>query len=44
MDGNVIDMRKWYDGNFKAKIIIIEALRGQKTIAETASEYGVLPT
>ena len=34
--------RKIYDGNFKARVIL-EVFRGQKTISEIASEYGVHP-
>jgi transposase-like protein len=36
------NQRKRYDGTFKAKIVL-EVLRGQKTIAEIASHYGVHP-
>ena len=32
--------RKIYDGNFKARVVL-EVIRGQKTISEIASEYGV---
>jgi len=32
--------RKIYDGNFKARVVF-EVIRGQKTISEIASEYGV---
>ena len=34
--------RKIYDGNFKARVVL-EVIRGQKTISEIASEYGVNP-
>ena len=34
--------RKIYDGNFKARVVL-EVIRGQKTISEIASEYGVHP-
>ena len=34
--------RKIYDGNFKARVVF-EVIRGQKTISEIASEYGVHP-
>lgn len=36
------NQRKRYDGTFKARIVL-EALKGQKTIAEIASHYGVHP-
>ena len=32
--------RKRYDSNFKAKVAL-EAVKGEKTIAELSSEYGV---
>ena len=35
-------MRKRYSGEFKAKIAL-EAIRGQKTVNEIASAYGVHP-
>jgi len=35
-------MRKTYDGAFKAKVAF-EAAKGEKTIAQIASEYGVHP-
>ena len=34
--------RKIYDGNFKARVVL-EVIRGRKTISEIASEYGVHP-
>ena len=34
--------RKSYDKNFKAKIAL-EALKGERTIAEIASEHGIHP-
>ena len=34
--------RKIYDGNFKARVVL-EVIKGQKTISEIASEYGVYP-
>jgi len=36
------ELRRKHDGTFKARIVL-EAIRGQKTIAELASEYGVHP-
>ena len=36
------NLRKRYDGVFKAKVVL-EVLRGQKTVAEIASHYGVHP-
>jgi putative transposase len=35
-------MRKRYDGNFKARIAL-EAIRGDRTVSEIASVYGVHP-
>jgi transposase-like protein len=35
-------MRKRYDGNFKARVAL-EAIRGEKTLAQLAAEYGVHP-
>jgi transposase len=35
-------MRKRYDVNFKARVAL-EAIRGEKTLAQLASEYGVHP-
>jgi putative transposase len=35
-------MRKRYSGAFKAKVAV-EALKGQKTLNELATEYGVHP-
>lgn len=37
-----LNQRKRYDGTFKAKVVL-ETLRGQKTVAEIASHYGVHP-
>ena len=34
--------RKVYDGAFKARVVL-ELLRGEKTLSEIASEYGVHP-
>lgn len=34
--------RKQYSGDFKAKVAL-EALRGERTLSEIASEYGVHP-
>ncbi len=34
--------RKVYDGAFKARIVL-EVLRGEKTLSEVASEYGIHP-
>lgn len=36
------DMRKRYDGNFKARVAL-EAIRGDRTIAEIAAAYEVHP-
>lgn len=36
------DIRKRYDARFKAKVAL-EAIRGERTLAEIASEYGVHP-
>lgn len=36
------DIRKRYDARFKAKVAL-EAIRGERTLAEIASEYGVDP-
>jgi transposase-like protein len=35
-------MRKRYDGNFTA-LVALEAIRGERTLAEIASVYGVRP-
>ncbi len=35
-------MRKRYDGNFKARVAL-EAIRGERTLAEIAAVYGVHP-
>ena len=35
-------IRKQHSGAFKAKVVL-EALKGQRTISELASEYGVHP-
>ena len=35
-------MRKSHEGAFKAKVVL-EVLRGEKTIAQIGSEYGVHP-
>ncbi len=35
--------RKAFDNEFKAKVAI-EAIKGQQTVAELASDYGVHPT
>lgn len=35
-------MKKKFDGAFKAKVAL-EAIKGEKTIAQIASEYGVHP-
>ena len=37
-----LNQRTRYDGTFKAKVVL-ETLRGQKTVAEIASHYGVHP-
>ncbi len=36
------DMRKRYDGSFKARVAL-EAIRGDRTVAEIAAAYGVHP-
>jgi len=36
----VRNMRKGYDGSFKAKVAL-EALKGEKTLAQLSSEFGV---
>lgn len=36
------DHRKRFSGEFKTKVAL-EAIKGQKTVAEIASEYGVHP-
>jgi transposase-like protein len=36
-------IRKQHSGAFKAKVAV-EAIKGQRTISELASEYGVHPT
>lgn len=36
----MVDMRKRFSAAFKAKVAV-EALKGEKTIAELSSEYGV---
>jgi len=36
------ELRRKHDGAFKARVTL-EAIRGQKTITEIASEYGVHP-
>jgi transposase len=36
----VRNMRKGYEGAFKAKVAL-EALKGEKTLAQLSSEYGV---
>lgn len=36
----VRNMRKSYEGTFKAKVAL-EALKGEKTLAQLSSEYGV---
>ncbi len=38
----MVSMRKQYEASFKAKIAL-EAVRGEKTMAELASEFGVHP-
>ena len=38
----MVSTRKRYDGAFKAKVAL-EAIRGERTIAEIASETGVHP-
>ncbi len=35
-------MRKRYDGSFKARVAL-EAIRGERTVAEIAAMYGVHP-
>ncbi len=35
-------MRKRYDGSFKARVAL-EAIRGDRTVAEMAAAYGVHP-
>ena len=35
-------MRKRYDGSFKARVAL-EAIRGERTVAEIAAVYGVHP-
>ena len=37
-----LNQRKCYDGTFKAKVVL-ETFRGQKTVAEIASRYGLIP-
>ena len=34
--------RKIYEGNFKARVVL-EVIRGEKTLSEIASEYQVHP-
>lgn len=36
------DIRKRYDARFKARVAL-EAIRGERTLAEIAGEYGVHP-
>ncbi len=36
------DTRRQHDASFKTKVVL-EAIRGQRTIVEIASEYGVHP-
>ena len=38
----MLGMRKTYDGAFKAKVAL-EAVKGEKTITQIASDFGVHP-
>ena len=38
----MVNMRKSYDATFRAKVAL-EAVRGEKTLAELSSEFGVHP-
>ena len=38
----MVNMRKSYDATFRAKVAL-EAVKGEKTLAELSSEYGVHP-
>jgi len=38
----MVNMRKRYDSKFRAKVAL-EAIKGEKTLAELSSEFGVHP-
>jgi transposase-like protein len=38
----MVSMRKQYDAAFKAKVAL-EAVKGEKTIAQIAGEFGIHP-
>jgi len=42
MYGKMVNMRKNYDATFRAEVAL-EAVRGEKTLAELSSEFGVHP-